>query len=407
MEIGEGESLTIGKDASLTVPSGTTLTNNGTVTTTDGGSLTNQGTINNSGTLPDSIEGSQPPKITTASLPNGEVGTAYSQTLAATGNDTITWSVSGTLPAGLTLNSDGTITGTPTTANTYNFTVTATNDSGSDSKEYTLTIDPKPTVAVTGVTLEPDKLDLFTGESKTLTAKVEPNDATTKAVTWESSDDTIATVEDGTVTAVGAGNATITVTTQDGGKTATCTVTVEKPYTPPPYIPPTKTPSQQAIDKIEDAKEGSTVKITLRTGQTKLDKEVFEELAGRDVTLEISLPGGVTWTVNGEDIPQTANLTDLDMGVSLNTSTIPVDLINAITGEIGTVQLTLKHDGPFGFTMTLTAPGCALGPVIANDLKEKIESLPSVAEAVVNIVWDPPWNQDMMSQEARMTLGLL
>ena len=98
------------------------------------------------------------------------------------------------------------------------------------------------------------------------------------------------------------------------------------------------------------------MKITLRTGQTKLDKEVFEELAGRDVTLEISLPGGVTWTVNGEDIPQTADLTDLDMGVSLNTSTIPVDLINAITGEIGTVQLTLKHDGPFGFTMTLTAP---------------------------------------------------
>ena len=98
------------------------------------------------------------------------------------------------------------------------------------------------------------------------------------------------------------------------------------------------------------------MKITLRTGQTKLDKEVFEELAGRDVTLEISLPGGVTWTVNGEDIPKTADLTDLDMGVSLNTSTIPVDLINAITGEIGTVQLTLKHDGPFGFTMTLTAP---------------------------------------------------
>ena len=133
------------------------------------------------------------------------------------------------------------------------------------------------------------------------------------------------------------------------------TITANWQYNPP-YIPPTKTPSEQAIDKIEDAKEGSTVKITLRTGQTKLDKEVFEELAGRDVTLEISLPGGVTWTVNGEDIPKTANLTDIDMGVSMNTSTIPVDLINAITGEIGTVQLTLKHDGPFGFTMTLTAP---------------------------------------------------
>ena len=67
-------------------------------------------------------------------------------------------------------------------------------------------------------------------------------------------------------------------------KTATCTVTVTAPPepepepepTPPPYIPPTKTPSQQAVDKIEDAKEGSTVKITLRTGQTKLDKEVLK-----------------------------------------------------------------------------------------------------------------------------------
>ena len=157
-------------------------------------------------------------------------------------------------------------------------------------------------------------------------------------MTWQSDNANVATVQNGTVTAVGAGETTISVTTEDGSFTATCTITVEKPYTPPPYIPPTKTPSQQAIDKIEDAKEGSTVKITLRTGQTKLDKEVFEELAGRDVTLEISLPGGVTWTVNGEDIPKTADLTDLDMGVSLNTSTIPVDLINAITGEIGTVS---------------------------------------------------------------------
>ena len=114
--------------------------------------------------------------------------------------------------------------------------------------------------------------------------------------------------------------------------------------------------SEQTIDKIEAAKDGSTVKITLRTGQTKLDKEVFEELAGRDVTLEISLSNGVTWTVNGQDIPENADLTDLDMGVSLNTSTIPVNLINSVTGEAGTVQLTLKHNGEFGFTMTLTAP---------------------------------------------------
>ena len=119
---------------------------------------------------------------------------------------------------------------------------------------------------------------------------------------------------------------------------------------------PTKTPSQQATDKIESAKEGSTVEITLRTGQTKLDKEVFEELAGRDVTLEISVPGGITWTVNGQDIPENADLTDLDLGVTLDASTIPVSVVNTITGAVDTIQISLKHDGEFGFTMTLSAP---------------------------------------------------
>ena len=124
----------------------------------------------------------------------------------------------------------------------------------------------------------------------------------------------------------------------------------------PPYIPPTKTPSQQALDKIESAKDGDTVEITLSTGNTKLDKEVFEELAGQDITLVVKLSGGVSWTVNGRDIPENVNLTDIDMGVSMNTSSIPVDLINMVTGEMGTVQMTLAHDGEFGFTMTLTAP---------------------------------------------------
>ena len=119
---------------------------------------------------------------------------------------------------------------------------------------------------------------------------------------------------------------------------------------------PTKTPSQRAVDKIKDARDGSTVEITLPAGQTTLDKEVFETLAGRDVTLEVSVPGGVTWTVNGQDIPRNAALTDIDMGVSMGTSTIPVSVINALTGEVSTVQFTLTHDGPFGFTMTLTAP---------------------------------------------------
>ena len=226
LTINEGETLTIGKDASLTVPDGKTLTNNGTVTTEEGGTLT--GNITNA-----------PPKInTTNPLPDGTVGTVYNQQLAAENTPT-QWSVtSGPLPAGLTLNGN-TISGTPTTANTYKFTVTATNNSGSDSKEFTLTINPAP-VLVTGVTLAPTSLSLFTGDTAPLTATVQPADATNKTVNWSSSDEAVATVDStGKVTAVGAGKATITVTTADGSHTATCTVTVEKPYTPPPYIPPT------------------------------------------------------------------------------------------------------------------------------------------------------------------------
>jgi large repetitive protein len=72
------------------------------------------------------------PIISTTSLPNGQVGTAYSQTLAATGGASpFTWSLSsGTLPAGLTLNANGTVTGTPTTAGTSSFAVRVTDGAG-------------------------------------------------------------------------------------------------------------------------------------------------------------------------------------------------------------------------------------------------------------------------------------
>ena len=222
--IGEGESLTIGQDANLTVPFGTTLTNNGTVTTEGGGTLTNNGKIYNSGTLPDNIQGSAPPKITTASLPNGEVDKNYSQTLASDNNPT-NWSItSGSLPAGLTLDtSTGEITGTPTTADTYTFTVTATNTAGSDSKEYTLIIKSVP---VTGVKLDKTELSLYTGESALLNATVEPDNATNKTVTWSSNNEAVATVDNGKVTAVAEGEATITVTTEDGSNTAICKVKV-------------------------------------------------------------------------------------------------------------------------------------------------------------------------------------
>jgi probable FeS assembly SUF system protein SufT len=57
--------------------------------------------------------------------------------------------------------------------------------------------------------------------------------------------------------------------------------------------------------------------------------------------------------------------------------------------------------------MTLTAPGCGMGPVIAEDAKKNVLAIPGVEEAHIELVWDPPWNQSMMSEIGKMQLGLI
>ena len=105
-------------------------------------------------------------------------------------------------------------------------TITVTTEDGGKTASCKVTV-KDAVVAVTGVTLNKSDLSLETGASETLTATVAPADATNKKVTWKSSDAAVATVDaNGKVTGVKAGEATITVTTEDGGKTASCRVTV-------------------------------------------------------------------------------------------------------------------------------------------------------------------------------------
>ena len=239
-------------------------------------------------------------------------------------------------------------------AGTANITVTTVDQSKTATCEVTVTA---ATVPVTGVTLNKTSTSLYVGDTETLTATVEPSDATDKNVTWSSDDTSVATVDaSGLVTAVSAGTATITVTTEDGAKTATCTVTVSRYSSGGGSSSSSTSLSDRAIDDIQDARPGDTVEITLRPGRTTLEREVFEELAGQDITLEIDAGDGVLWTVNGLDIPEDTRLHDLDLDVDLGDSDIPVRVLNAVTGEISTVQLSLAHDGQFGFTMTLSAP---------------------------------------------------
>lgn len=220
------ESLIINEGETLTIPEGSTLNTNGT--------LTNEGTINveSGGKLEGTSGGSgtitMAPTITTTSLSNGTVDTAFSQTLEATGDAPLTWS-SSDLPTWLTLDSNtGVISGTPTAEGISTFSVTATNNSGSHSRKFTLTIEKPAFVPVTSLKLNSESLTLRETGSDTLTVTVEPADATNKDVTWASSDNNIATVsEDGTVTAINAGTATITATAADGsGISASCNLTV-------------------------------------------------------------------------------------------------------------------------------------------------------------------------------------
>jgi probable FeS assembly SUF system protein SufT len=57
--------------------------------------------------------------------------------------------------------------------------------------------------------------------------------------------------------------------------------------------------------------------------------------------------------------------------------------------------------------MTLTAPGCGMGPVIADEVKQKVNGVPGVGDVKLELVWDPPWDQSMISEAARLQMGLL
>ncbi len=101
--------------------------------------------------------------------------------------------------------------------------ITVTTEDGGFKVECEVTV----RVSVSSVSLNKESVSLITGASETLVVSVLPQDATNNKVTWTSSDETVATVDDsGKVTAVGTGTAIITVTTEDGGKTAECRITV-------------------------------------------------------------------------------------------------------------------------------------------------------------------------------------
>ena len=86
---------------------------------------------------------------------------------------------------------------------------------------------------------------------------------------------------------------------------------------------------------------------------------------------------------------------------------IPVNIVDL--GLVYNCQLTpveQKNSYRADLKMTLTAPGCGMGPSMAEDVRKKLVSIEEIEEANVELVWDPPWDRSMLSEEARLKLGL-
>ena len=151
-------------------------------------------------------------------------------------------------------------------------------------------------------------------------------------------------------------------------------------------------------------------------------------LAGNLVRITQALGGNYTVIMNGNMVQITSENADA-LGIKLSEKEptkmkgdleqqiwdqlktcydpeIPVNIV-----ELGLIYDLKINDLPAGkevlIKMTLTAPGCGMGPVIADEVDRKVNGLKDVESVSVDLVWEPMWNRDMMSEEAQLELGMM
>ena len=203
---------------------------------------------------------------------------------------TVTWTSDNEVVA--TVDSNGKVTA----ESVGTATITAT----AGDKSATCTITVKPIIAVTKVSITPpDSTKIKYGEAIDLVATVEPENATNKNVTWTSSDTTVATVDqNGRVAAQNkAGTATITVTTEDGGKTATCDITVEERSDVIPVINITLNETNKTINKGNSYQLTATFNPTNATNKIVNWSSSDPEVATVDGEGNVRAVGGGTATI--------------------------------------------------------------------------------------------------------------
>ncbi len=296
-----------------------------------------------------------------ATVYQGETFTLTATVLPADATDrSVTWSTS---DASVATVSNGVVKAVaPGTA-----IITVTTVDGAKAATCSVTVLPS-VVPVEGVTLNHGSMTLDVGQSSTLTATVSPANATNKSVTWSTSNASVATVSNGVVTAVAPGTAIITVTTVDGGKTATCAVTVVKPVVPVTGV---------ALDKEALSLmcgETATLVATVAPGNAT-DKSV-EWSSSNPAVATVDQNGLVTAVAVGEAV---ITVKTVDGGktatcaVTVTELVVPVTGVNiepieatVIVGNKVTLTATVMPDNATDKTVTWTSSDASVASVDKN-----------------------------------------
>jgi len=151
--------------------------------------------------------------------------------------------------------------------------------------------------------------------------------------------------------------------------------------------------------------KGTEVVVTQALG-TSFTVEVYGNLARIDGKDADAL--GKKTQSPLDDLPENASIED-KVWTQLKTvydPEIPVNIVDL--GLVYDVAIQKQEDATYHIKvkMTLTAPGCGMGPVIAQDAEQKLEIIKDVSKVEVEVVFDPPWSREMMSEEAKLELGL-
>ncbi len=157
--------------------------------------------------------------------------------------------------------------------------------------------------------------------------------------------------------------------------------------------------------------QGARATITQSLGGTYTiitDRGLMVRISGKEVEAIGKTPAEAPQVVEDEDL--TIDKLEKVVWEQLKTCydpEIPVNIVDL--GLVYLCELTPAEGGGMDvkIKMTLTAPGCGMGPVLAGDVRHKIESIPGVKHADVEVVFDPVWDRTMMSDAAKLQLGMM